>query len=468
VRPRPDLAPAFEKIARALSLAGGFTLMPVAVTGPDLAWALAAWLESRGTAARVVEPLDELGWRSLVANILDGGTRPPAADVRNAESEPRTGRTGGGPEATHFTEAPPPEKVVLVIGPRRLTQGMAAGLSLANQRRDTIVDELACPLLWCGPLDFLNATWERAPDLWSIRGMAYHVEAEARAPAESPLWAGVVAREAPERLRETLRIAREQGDREVVARLAVQLAESLLASSEYVEAGEVIEEAWGDAPLSGRARESLVLLRTRAATALGDGPRARAALNDAEAMAREGARRDSLSVLVATARGNLALGESAALAKGAYEEALEAARASGDKRNEAVALADLGIAELALGEATSALTRLEEARAILRDGGDERSEARSLLHLGRAHAALYDVRAAAACFEEALELVRGQGDRRGEARVLCHVARAYLDAGDAEKAREDALRALMLARASEDERLIARAEAVLAEARGAG
>ena len=40
---------------------------------------------------------------------------------------------------------------------------MVAGLSLANQRRDTIVEELACPLLWCGPLEFLNATWERAP-----------------------------------------------------------------------------------------------------------------------------------------------------------------------------------------------------------------------------------------------------------------------------------------------------------------
>jgi hypothetical protein len=94
-------------------------------------------------------------------------------------------------------------------------------------------------------------------------------------------------------------------------------------------------------------------------------------------------------------------------------------------------------------------------------------EARSVLHLGRTHAALFDARSAAVCFEEALELVRAQGDRRGEARVLCHVARAYLDAGDAEKAQEDALRALSLAKASEDDRLVARAEAVLAEARRA-
>jgi tetratricopeptide (TPR) repeat protein len=457
VRDRPDLAPAFERVARALSFVEGFTLMPVEVTGPDLAWALASWLAARGMPTRVVEPLDELGWRGIVASVLDGES-PHSGPSRSSAED------GSGEETSEV-----PARAVMVIGPRRVTQGMAAGLSLANQRRDTIVEELSCPLLWCGPLDFLNATWERAPDLWSIRGMAYRIEADARAPAESPLWAGVIAREAPERLRETLRMAREQGDRDVIARLAVQLAEALLASGEYMEAAEVIDDAVRDvSPLSGRLRESLALLRARAASALGDGALARAALGDAEAIAKEGGRRDSFSALVATARGNLALGESASVAKAAYEEALAAARASGDRRNEGVALADLGIAELALGEATSALSRLEEARAILRDGGDERSEARSLLHLGRAHAALFDARAAAACFEEALELVRGQGDRRGEARVLCHVARAYLDAGDAEKAREDAQRALTLARASEDERLVARAEAVLAEARGAG
>jgi tetratricopeptide (TPR) repeat protein len=438
VRQPPELLPAFEKIARALSFVEGFTLMPVEVTGPDLARALAAWLGARGMGTRVVEPLDEPAWRSIVASILDD---------------------------------PQPAEAVMVVGPRRLAPGMAGGLSIVNQRRDTIVEELRCPLLWSGPLDFLNATWERAPDLWSIRGMAYRALALAQAPAESPLWAGVVAREAPERLRETLRVAREQGDREVTARLAVQLAEALLATGEYAEAAEVIDEARGEAPpVSGHAKESLALLRARAARALGDRALARAALGDAEVMAAAaapGSRTDSFAALIATARGNLALDESAPAAKAAYEEALAAARRSGDRRNEGVALADLGIAELALGEATTALTHLEDARAILRDCGDERMEARSVLHLGRTHAALFDARSAAVCFEEALELVRAQGDRRGEARVLCHVARAYLDAGDAEKAQEDALRALSLAKASEDERLVARAEAVLAEARQA-
>ena len=277
----------------------------------------------------------------------------------------------------------------MVIGPRRAVPGMVAGLSLANQRRDTIVDELACPLLWSGPLEFLNATWERAPDLWSIRGMAYRVEVPARAAAESPLWAGVIAREAPERLRETLRAAREQGDREVIARLSVQLAEALLAAGEYLEAAEVIDEARTDAPLAEKARRRMALLRARAATALGDASAARGAHR------RGGGdgRRSRAAGLVRGARRHGArepgdrrgpLGGEAA-----YEEALVAARRQGgDRRNEAVALADLGIAELALGNGEVALGHLEDARAMLRDVGDRRSEARSLLHLRATRGAL--------------------------------------------------------------------------------
>jgi tetratricopeptide (TPR) repeat protein len=434
---------AFERIARTLSLVEGFTLMPVQVTGPDVSRALSAWLEARGTRVRVVEPRDEEGWRAIVASVL--------------------GEQGGAPAAPEVVHA------VMVIGPRGTPPGLGAGLSIANQRRDTIVEGLGCPLLWCGPLEFLNYTWERAPDLWSIRGMMQRVLLEAKAPPESPLWGGVVAAGAPERLRETLRAAREQGDREVAARVTVQLAESLLAGGEYGEAAEVIDEAKSEAPLSGNASATLALLRARAAHALGDVETARQALIEAE-LARQAPASSSdrsFEAQAATARGNLELRVDAGKARASYEEAVSAATVSGDKRNEAVALADLGIALLALGEAEAGLTQLEAARTLASEVGDERSEARCLMHLGRAHAALYDSRAAAQCFEEALELVRGQGDRRGEARVLFHVAKTYLDAGDAEKAREDALRALVLARSVGDEGLVARAEEALAEARAA-
>jgi tetratricopeptide (TPR) repeat protein len=366
----------------------------------------------------VVEPLDEPGWRAIVASILDdGGEGAPAG-------------------------------AVMVLGPRRVVPGMAAGLRIANQRRDSIVLGLSRPLLWCGPEELLSATWERAPDLWSIRGLTHRVTATTQAAGETPLWAGVPVTDAPERLRGTLERAKEQGDGAMVARVAMQLAEVLLASGEFAEASEVIAQA-DAAP--GASSGALALLEARAGLAMNDMPRARAALEEA-------ARRGSTpAASLAVTRGNLALQGDPEAAKRAYEEAAAAARAAGDARNEAVATANLGVAELALGDAESALGHLETARAALSEAGDERGEARCVVQLGRTHAALYDAHAAAACFEEALEMVRAQADVRGEARVLCHLARAYLETGDAEKAREDATRALGLARSVGDERLVARA-----------
>jgi tetratricopeptide (TPR) repeat protein len=419
----PELLPAFEAIARSLSLSHGFTLMPVQVTGPDLGRALATWLGEHGTATRVVEPLDEPGWRAIVASVLDDGEGDPAG-------------------------------AVMVLGPRRVAPGMAAGLRIANQRRDSIVQGLDRPLLWCGPEEFLSATWERGPDLWSIRGLTHRVTAATQASGETPLWAGVPVADAPERLRGTLERAKEQGDGAMVARVAMQLAEVLLASGEFAEASEVIAQAQADAA-PGASSGALALLEARAGLAMNDMPRARAALEDA-------ARRGSTSpASLSVTRGNLALQGDPEAAKRAYEEAAAAARAAGDARNEAVAIANLGVAELALGDAEAALGHLETARAALSEAGDERGEARCVVQLGRTHAALYDAHAAAACFEEALEMARAQADVRGEARVLCHLARAYLETGDAEKAREDATRALGLAKTVGDERLVARATAVI-------
>lgn len=420
----PEIVAAFESIARSMALMDGFSLIPVEVTGPDLGRALAAWLGQRDLATRVVEPVDEPGWRAIVASMLD-------------DADPRT--------------------ATMVLGPRVLAPGMAAGLSLLNQRRDSIVSGLAHPLLWCGPLEFLKATWERAPDLWSIRGMTHRVLAASRAPAESPLWPGIVVHDAPERLRETLESARAQGDAAMIARVSVQLAEALLASGEFVEANEVIARAREEAIDGG----ALALLEARAASALGDATRAKGALEDATKRA------STPPAHAAVTRGNLGLREDATRALAEYESAIATARAADDTRNEAVALADLGVAQLALGNADDALGNLEAARAILRDVGDERGEARTLAHVGRAHAALFDARTAAACFEEALDLVRDQGDVRGEARVRCHLARAYVEIGDAEKARDDAAQALVLARQTGDGQLVARAEAALAAANDA-
>jgi tetratricopeptide (TPR) repeat protein len=432
------LEPSFESVLRAVERTLGFSLYPIQVTGPDVGAALATYLGERGHPARIVEPVDDAGWRAIVASIVE-----PAPEA-------------GG--------------VVVVIGARRPPPGIYAGLLVLNQRRDSIVEALDCPLLWCGPLEFLNATWEGAPDFWSIRALTIRIEERAASPAESTLWAGMIVDAAPERLREMLRTAREQGDPLVVMRVGMQLVEALLSSGEYAEAAELTAELRADAgagtPLQ---RGILELLRARAAMPLGDAAGARDAIDAAgtiaHALSGEGA---EFGGLLETAKGNVTVQKDAVLAIAAYDRARTIFQTAGDRRNEAVAQADLGVAELASGEAEKALASLEGALGVLRDLGDERSEARCLSHLGRVHATLRDSRAAIGCFEEGLVLVRAHGDRRGEARILCHLARVYLGIGDAEKATEDATRALRLAHELGDETSAARAAEVLARARGDG
>ena len=224
----PEIVAAFESLARSLALMDGFALIPLEVTGPDLGRAFAAWLLERGRQTRVVEPLDEPGWRAIVASLLDD------ADERTT---------------------------TMVLGPRTLAPGMAAGLSLLNQRRDSIVSGLAHPLLWCGPLEFLKATWERAPDtLVDPRDDPQGAPGVAGSGGES----AVAGSRGAGREGETARDARGSagaGDALMIARVSVQLAEALLAAGEFAEANEVVARAREEATDSG----SLALLEARAA-----------------------------------------------------------------------------------------------------------------------------------------------------------------------------------------------------------
>lgn len=426
------LIPSFEGVLRAMERTEGFALHPVQVPGPDVGYALADWLAEHGWPTRVVEPFDDAGWRAVVANIVDP---PPRA-----------------------------HSAVMVIGGRKATPAIFSGLRILNQRRDTIVEEVAGPLLWCGPLDFLNTTWEGAPDVWSIRAMVLRIESHASMPPESPLWGGVVVNDAPERLRQMRRVALEQGDDLVSMRVGLQLLEVLLAGGEFDEASELVTELRAD-PGAGTPmqRGMLELLRARAALARRDRDEGLRAIAAAEEISRAGVDGE-FEALLALARANVAMRSDVARAIPSYQEAIAQFRLQADKRNEAVAIADLGVAYLALGEAEKALELLELAWVTLREVGDDRGEARCLTHIGRAHAALRDSRTAIASFEEALARVRALGDRRGEARILCHLARVVLAIGDAEKAAEDASRSLAMARDVADERTAEQAAEVLLRA----
>jgi tetratricopeptide (TPR) repeat protein len=340
----------------------------------------------------------------------------------------------------------------MVVGPARGSPGLFAALRLVNMRRDSIVQALARPLLWCGPAEFLKLTWERAPDFWSIRAMTLRFARWSEPVHEAPLWPGAWVADPPERLREMLAMARRQGDERNIARAAATLAEALVARGELEEAAEVVAETSG-AP-SFRMIEAVV------SAMRGAHDRAEAILADAGWAPGE----PEVEGRRLVALGNLALEGRREVAVQRYEQARVLLRAAGDVANEAVAVANLGVASMAEGALEAAASLLEQALSLARSAGDARTEARILSKLGRVQLLQRDSRHACATLEEALECLSDVGDPRVEGEVLRRLARAYLELGDPEKAEGDARRAAGIARSVGDEPGVREAEEIAREA----
>ncbi len=393
----------FREALRTLSLSDGFALVPVEVSGPDVARALAAWLDERGRSCRVIEPLDDDAWGDVVAEL--------------------------------FVAASTDASVVMLIGARQPPPGIYAAMRLINQRRDSIARKLSRPLLWCGPPDLMKLTWERAPDFWSIRALPLRVEDDAKRASLPPLWPATWVPDPPERLRETLDAAVRHGDAKNAARVACALAEALVARNKIDDAIEVLGEV--------ESTPEIVLARAVAEARRGNTAKAEAVLASSGAPELEARRRMALA--------NVRRARDRAAAATEYEESGALFAKMGDRANEALAIANLGVVALASGDVDEATARLEDALSTLRERGDDRSEAEVRTRLGGAFLAQRDSRRASECFEEALVAFRHLADSRGECAALRHVARAYLNLGDAEKARDDAERAVTLSRALRDE-----------------
>jgi tetratricopeptide (TPR) repeat protein len=412
-----------HEIERILSLADGFILLPIEVAGPDVARAQAAMLESGGWPTATIEPVDDDGWAHLVAGILDAA----ATSVRS----------------------------VMVIGPTHGTPALHAALRLVNQRRDSIAQDLSRPLLWSGPAEFLKLTWERAPDFWSIRAMTLRFPRSTEPVREAPLWPGAWVADPPERLREVVAMARRQGDERNAARAAAALAEALLARGELDEAAEIVAETKGAPSL--RMVEAIVsALR---------GPQDRALAILADGSWTDGMPDVEGRRLIAL--GNLELERDPAVATRRYDQARALLRDAGDLANQAVAVANLGVASMRDGSLDAAAALFEEALALAAGAGDPRTEARVLSKLGRVQLLQRDSRRASATLEEALERVTDVADPRVESEVLRRLARAYLELGDPEKAEGDARRAAGMARALGDAAGEQEADAIAGEAREA-
>jgi tetratricopeptide (TPR) repeat protein len=391
------------ELQRILSLADGFILLPIEVMGPDVARAHAQMLGESGWPTAAIEPVDDDAWSHLVAAILDAA----ATDARG----------------------------VMVIGPTHGGPAVYAALRLVNQRRDSIAHALSRPLLWCGPAEFLKLTWERAPDFWSIRAMTLRFARSTGPVREAPLWPGAWVADPPERLREMVAMARRQGDERNAVRAATALAEALVARGELEEAAEVVAETKG--PPS-----SLRMVAAVVSALQGSHDRAAEILHDAtwaDGIPEIEGRR-----LIAL--GNLVLDRDPAAATERYVQARALLLDAGDLANQAVAVANLGVASMGAGALDPAAALFEEALGIATAAGDPRTEARILSKLGRVRLLQRDSRRACATLEEALDRLADAADPRVEGEILRRLARAYIELGDPEKAEGDARRAAGIAR----------------------
>lgn len=134
------------------------------------------------------------------------------------------------------------------------------------------------------------------------------------------------------------------------------------------------------------------------------------------------------------------------------ERRLEAARAAGDRRAEALALTDLGAYQLREGDPRQAVGHLEVALQIARSLGSEALIGDALIELGLASLAVGDPHRAQRLVDEALWRAYRAGDRFGLKRALDRCALALSTLGDPAQALAALERALDLARELGDRR----------------
>ncbi len=125
-----------------------------------------------------------------------------------------------------------------------------------------------------------------------------------------------------------------------------------------------------------------------------------------------------------------------------HATALHSAQHLSDRRGQANALTNLGIARRLTGDHPGAARDLKEALGICRDLGDRLGQANALTSVGDARRVTGDYPGAARALEEALGICRDLGDRRGQARALSGlgiVRRLTGDYSGAARALEEAL-----------------------------
>ena len=119
-----------------------------------------------------------------------------------------------------------------------------------------------------------------------------------------------------------------------------------------------------------------------------------------------------------------------------YDQGLAIAREIGDRREEGVALSNLGIAYKNLGEIRRAIKLYEQHLTIAHEIGDRRGEGNTRGHLGRAYHDLGETHRAIELYDQSLAIARELGNRREEGAALSNLGRAYATLGEPRRAIE--------------------------------
>ena len=146
------------------------------------------------------------------------------------------------------------------------------------------------------------------------------------------------------------------------------------------------------------------------------------------------------------------------------DQALRLARAAGDRTTEGLALNDLAMQALELGNYDVAITLYRQALDCHRTVGNRNNEAGTLSNLGYTALVLGDYPAACAQFTEARDLCARIGKRQIQGIVSINLGLARLNQGQALEASGHAAQALALLRASGDRWAEAAALRVLGQA----
>ncbi len=129
-----------------------------------------------------------------------------------------------------------------------------------------------------------------------------------------------------------------------------------------------------------------------------------------------------------------------------HEQYLTIARKLGDRRGEGTALCNLGNAYAKLGETQRAIQFFEQALLVDRALCDRRGEGVDLGNLGNVYADLGETQRAIGFYEQYLAIARELGDRRGEGTVLGNIGIAYTEMGETQQALRFFEKLLIIAR----------------------